>query len=410
MGVGLSLTAILYSPFFSVLWLVGMAVYMLVHLREVKLEPYGIGLLFLTMWSFAVAVFYESWVSVAATAVLASFFLLHQWFIAKTWREDELDRLFGRLFHLGTGTALIGWLQQMGQWPTQANVWTWMMGWVPFVPISEERISGTFSNPNFAASWYAALLVLGLWMWERSSRSGKWLVAAQMVVLVGALYFTGSRGGLLAWLCGTGVYWLVRYRRQALLAVTGLAAMLLTVGWFRPEWLPRGNLFWQSLETRLDIWQTGLKLWMAQPLTGIGLAKMWFLPPGETAYPGPLPHAHHTLLSVAVDLGLIGLLLFLWMQVFVWRGVVQLAAVGHVHVPVLAGVLAVLAVHGLVDHPLFLPQVALLYFGASGLVVSMALAASASGRRSPHPERFRKYRPPSAASRVVYEYKSPFFS
>ncbi|OJF18393.1 MAG: hypothetical protein A6D91_01920 [Bacillaceae bacterium G1] len=390
MGVELSLTAILYSPLACLLWLVGVAGYTLFHLREVKLEPYSVGLLLLTMWSFAVAVFYNSWVSMAATVVLACFFLFHQWIISRVWQEEELDRLFRRLFHLGTGTALIGWLQQMDQWPAAANVFTRMMGWVPLVPISEDRISGTFSNPNFAASWYAVLLILGLWMWERASRAGKRLIVAEMIVLMGALYFTGSRGGFMAWLAGTGCYLLVRYRRQAWFGVGGMAALLLTVGFFRPEWLPRGHLFWQSLETRLDIWRSGLDLFLSRPVTGIGLANMWFLPPWETGYPVPLPHAHNTLLSVAVELGLIGLVLFVWMQVFVWKGLYQLTAAGRPHAPVLAGAMAALMAHGLVDHPLFLPQVALIYFGVSGLVLSLAPAVSTTGQLAPDLVRFWK--------------------
>jgi len=383
MGIGVSLAAILYSPLSSLLWLAGVAVYVLYSLREVKLEPYGLGLLLMTLWSFAVALYYESWISFGASAVLACFFLLHQYLVSSVWDDGKLDRLFRQLFHLGTGTALIGWLQQMDQWPQEANVISWLMGWVPLTPISEERIAGTFSNPNFAASWYAVLLILGLWVWTRESRSGKWLVAAEMAVLAGALYFTGSRGGFVAWLAGTGCYLLVRYRKKALMVVAGIAALLLTLAFFRPEWLPRGNLFWQSLETRLDIWRTGLELFLSQPVTGIGLAKMWYLPPWETAYPGPLPHAHQTLLSIAVDLGVVGLMLFLWMQIFVVRGLLQLAAARQPHVPVLAGALTALAVHGIVDHPLFWPQVALIYFGASGLVLSLSLTMSATGQRLP---------------------------
>lgn len=380
MGVGLSLAAILYSPLTSLLWLMGMAVFILFRFREVKPEPYGLGLLLLTMWSFAVAIFYDSWVSVGASVLLACYFLFHEYLLSTAWDEGKLDRLFRQLFHLGTGTALIGWLQQMDRWPAEANVFTWMMGWVPPTPISEDRISGTFSNPNFAASWYAVLLILGLWMWERSSRSARWLVTAEMAVLAGALYFTGSRGGFVAWLAGTGCYLLLRYRKKALLGVAGIASLLFTLAFVRPEWLPRGDLFRQSLETRMDIWRTGVELFLDRPLTGIGVGNMWFLPSWETMYPVPLPHAHQTLLSVAVDLGLVGLALFLWMQLFVWKGVLQLAAARQPHVPVLAGALAALAVHGVVDHPLFWPQVALIYFGAGGIVLALAQSAAQEQR------------------------------
>ncbi len=374
MGIGLSLTAILYSPVASMLWLVGIGVYCLFQLREVKLEPYSVGLMLLTMWSFSVAVFYESWVSFAASFVLACFFLFHQWMLSREWTRDGLERLMTQLFHLGTGTALIGWLQQMGQLPTEPGWFTWLMGWAPFVPISEERISGTFNNPNFAASWYAVLLILGMWMWERSARARRALVALEMLVLCGALYFTGSRGGMSGWLVGTFFYLFIRYRQRVLFFLAGAMALLMTVGFFRMEWLPRGELFWKSLDTRLEIWRTGLDLFLEKPLTGIGLANMWFVEPWMRSYPDPLPHAHNTLLSIAVELGIVGLGLFLWMQIFVIRGLVQLTAERDAFAPLFVGAFAVLAMQGLVDHPIFLPQVAVIFFGVSGVVLHLTAA------------------------------------
>jgi len=374
MGIGLSLTAILYSPFTSMLWLIGIGVYCLLHLREVRLEPYSVGLMLLTMWSFSVAVFYESWVSFAASFVLGFFFLFHQWMLAREWTREEMERWMTLLFHYGTGTALIGWLQQMGQLPTEPGWFTWLMGWAPFVPLSEERISGSFNNPNFAACWYAVLLVLGMWVWERSARSRRVLVALEMLLLLGALYFTGSRGGMFGWLAGTFFYLFIRYRRAALPFLTGAMAILLTLCFFKIDWLPRGELIWKSLDTRLEIWRTGLELFIDKPLTGIGLANMWFVEPWLRLYPDPLPHAHNTLLSIAVELGIVGLGLFLWMQVFVIKGLFQLMAEKHIFAPLFAGVFVVLATQGLVDHPMFLPQVAVIFFGMSGMILQLTTA------------------------------------
>lgn len=69
-----------------------------------------------------------------------------------------------------------------------------------------------------------------------------------------------------------------------------------------------------AVTLRLDIWSRALAMLYDRPYTGIGLdaypLMQWYFYPGVML--GTEPHAHNLLLQVALDLGLPGLLAFLW--------------------------------------------------------------------------------------------------
>lgn len=386
MMVGLSIAAILYSPFTSLLFLVGAGLYALFKLKLSKFTAnmWTDSLFLLTAWSVFVAIYVNSAVSLLASLALLLFWLLSQVILSLDWDEERLNRLIQSTFHLGTGTAFIGWMEQWGLIPTNGNFFTWAMGWAPFVPIDEPRISGTYSNPNFAAAWYAALILIGIFVWEqRTGKLWQYLIGFELSFIAGALYFTGSRGGMIAVGFGLIIYLLIRYRQRAPYYLTTAFSVGLGLFLWNPALLPRSEIFWQSFATRIDIWQSAWNLFLHKPITGYGLANMWFLNPWLTHYPMRIPHAHNTYLSLAVELGIVGLFLFVVMLYQVFRSLFILIMTDHPYAPVFSAIIASMAAHGMVDHVLFLPQVAILFIAASTFIVKTASVALPVGRTLP---------------------------
>jgi O-antigen ligase len=156
-----------------------------------------------------------------------------------------------------------------------------------------------------------------------SGRRAAWLfVPAGLVGL--ALLLTFSTGGWLGGLAGGLAVIAVVSRRQLALRA-GLAAALalgvvsgLAIGGLLPE---RLNPLRQTGGFRLDLWLSSLEMVRDHPLLGIGLDnfaylyQQVYLRQGAAAEPN-LSHPHNWLLQFWLDLGLLGLVAFVWL---VWR-------------------------------------------------------------------------------------------
>src|SRR5262249_45371462 len=79
-----------------------------------------------------------------------------------------------------------------------------------------------------------------------------------------------------------------------------------------------------SLQARVEIWSRALLMLQDFPFTGIGLntfpvVLQALYPPFLTGPDETIPHAHNLFLQTGVDLGIPGLLAFLWILGLVWR-------------------------------------------------------------------------------------------
>ncbi len=126
------------------------------------------------------------------------------------------------------------------------------------------------------------------------------------VGVAGALLFLG--------ICWNGFVWL---SVPLLLGVLLLALWHYGVGRVASGLLSQANPLGIAVTLRLDIWSRALAMIHDMPYTGVGLDM--FPTIQSNFYPGvmigPEPHAHQLFLQVALDLGVPGLLAFLWLLV-----------------------------------------------------------------------------------------------
>jgi len=207
----------------------------------------------------------------------------------------------------------------------------------------------------------------------RISRRALYVLASVPVALALALSF--SRGALLlavptallvmAWRAGG------RYRWAALaLVVVGALALipLLRLPRFASMFdLQQGSTFF-----RLELWRSSLTLVREHPWFGVGPGN--FLAAYRTRYVLPsawqefnLEHPHNVYLDHWTRLGLPGLLAGVVVQVMFWRRI-RRRRKGEVLMLGLAGSMAALLAHGLVDNTLFFPDLALAFFLTLALV------------------------------------------
>ena len=248
----------------------------------------------------------------------------------------------------------------------------WPLGKLPFIPATiYQRFSVLVADsvhPNVIAGILAILLPVTLaWVlfdW-RDLKAYEWLIGIISVASMGGvLLLSLSRG---AWMAtGLAVLTLVmlRWRRGWVVIALTLVAAVLVISWFGSE---RALEILVASKTvggfsgRLEVWSRAVDMILDFPFTGIGIGL--FQPLADRLYPflifepGKVFHAHNLFLQVAVDLGIPGLLAWLWILAVVILNAARAYRTGRTQKDLLitalgAGLLCsqvALIVHGLTD-------------------------------------------------------------
>jgi O-antigen ligase len=186
--------------------------------------------------------------------------------------------------------------------------------------------TGRYAVQGFNPNNLAVILVLGIplawYVFQHAKPNTAWLYGLYPIVAATAVLLTASRNGLIA-LSISSLFLLLTLPRQSsrarwLLPVLGVVAV-----WLFLNFVPSASI--ERLSTtasefaggnvRFDIWRTGLELFVAHPLLGIGAGTFKV---GIEQVFGIAIAPHNVYLAVLVEGGLVGFLLFvsiLWVVV-----------------------------------------------------------------------------------------------
>lgn len=254
------------------------------------------------------------------------------------------------------------------------------------------RLRSVYGSPNNAALYLDRLLPLLVAMLLLGTRAihGRrrvaYGVATAPVAL--ALALTFSKGALFLGLpAGLLVVFWVWQRRAgrrtwpwALGAALGGAAALALISGV-PALAARLDLFGVTGVFRVNLWRAAFNMVAEHPVFGVGLDNFLYAYRGryilDAAWQEPnLNHPHNIVLDFATRLGLIGLAAGAWL---IWQAVGTLrSALGRANaerLPVaagLAGGLAAMLAHGLVDHSFFLVDLAFVFYLTLGVGSALA--------------------------------------
>lgn len=194
-------------------------------------------------------------------------------------------------------------------------------------------VDSSMGDPNtFGASLVVALPIAGaLWQSGLGGRWGRLAVVAYAVISGLCVLLTGSRSAFLGWIA-CGVWWMGHSRRRLILLLTALMSgplVLLAL----PESLQTRFLTiidpsvgpknaQESGQGRIEGFFTGLQLWQAYPLSGVG--------PGawRPATGSPL-EAHNLYGQLVGELGTLGLLAFAMLLIAYWHNCRRLRALAQ---------------------------------------------------------------------------------
>lgn len=249
-----------------------------------------------------------------------------------------------------------------------------------------ERATGTFFNPNFLASYLVAVsaLLLGLVITPGSLRRGEKVVGMSVCVLmVLTIILTGSRGGWLALIPAIGwVVWF-RFGKVAVMVMFASALCLVVIPNPIHTRIISEHQHNPYTYSRLEIWKSSVQRAMDHP-AGVGLGIYKYT---SQQYPTPIEGvvarygtraqtAHNEYLHMTVELGLAGLVVFLWGTACMGRAfygslAVSSSAEERGMLSGLAGGMLGILSHAVVDSTFHAPAIVLLLilFGGLGLAV-----------------------------------------
>lgn len=275
------------------------------------------------------------------------------------------------------------------------------------------RIFGPLYNPNILASYLTGALFLGLGLLmvkeepppaetpkrrrrepEPASvadrpRYGAIVLGFSVLLVLAALFLTGSRAGLGAMLVGLGVFIVLRAphgagrRRAAAIGVVAIVvcvAAALAIPTIRPRVLETFTVWSHSWVFRYYTWLGTMDMVAARPLQGFGPGTFMEAYPGF-ARAGFTRTAHQSFLQVAAEVGVFGLLAMVCAGLGALIACVRRAAEDHATTRALAaaaaGWLVALGVHNLVDYSLYVPAVSV----TACALLGVALGGDAGERR-----------------------------
>jgi len=242
------------------------------------------------------------------------------------------------------------------------------------------RAAGPIGDPNFFALVMAALVPFALYLVARGGKRQQ-LGIASTLVLIGGVFATGSRGGLLALgfaIVGAGI--IMPVRRLRIAAAVVVLSTLVALPLFATQTKEAGA---RSTEGRLTENMVAVAMFRDHPVTGVGPNQFPGLYRDYTRDigndPRPVREAHSLPLQIAAEQGIAGVVgwvaAFLTVFRFAWgRGVWDLLLGRAVMLSIGSYMVASLFLHG--------DEVRLLYV-LLGMLLALGHALSREKRQAP---------------------------
>lgn len=289
-------------------------------------------------------------------------------------RLEDFNILLTMIVFSATIVGLIGLYQYVVGVPIDS-------AWVDVAnnPDIKARVYSVFGNPNILAEYLIMTIPLSVSLFWYTKKIGKKILfLATSGILILALVFTSSRGGWLGFAVSALIFILLVEKRLLLSIIPiGIAGI-----YFLPDSIMRrivsiGNFADSSNSYRIKMWQIAMEIIKDHPLAGVGFGHIPFKETFET-YIRTMPtyHAHNTYLEIAAELGIPGLIAFLFLLFVVFKyGIQKLINQENRYIKIIAAGafagLGGLLTHGAVENVIYLTRIILYFWILIGLILTL---------------------------------------
>jgi putative inorganic carbon (HCO3(-)) transporter len=222
------------------------------------------------------------------------------------------------------------------------------------------RLRAFYLSPNHLAMYLSPILILSLYLYfVFKNNIFKIILFVSYCLLFIVIYLTYSYGawlgllGALVFLLGAGLLKGFLKEKKSFLYLVGFVFLLIILGFLLqiPSQKFQGilDLSYPSLKSRLVIWQSAWEIIKDHPLIGIGpgMFQKYYLDYQSRFAPYPewaVPQPHNLFLAFWLQVGLLGLVGFIWLLVQFFRSLTP----KKLSIILMATIVSIL-IHGLVD-------------------------------------------------------------
>jgi len=206
-----------------------------------------------------------------------------------------------------------------------------LFGNVKYLQKSLVRSPGFFNSPQTFGNYIlqAFPMVIALSFYSKTKKEKRWLQLSSLIVLA-AIIFSYVRGVWLGLVGGLILMAILKSRKLLALALTGIV-----VGSLFLVFLPSSKFTQRVMKTfgsersvgdRIYFWEGSLRIIRDYPITGLGWEGFRKIYPRYKPAEGTqlACHAHNNFLDIAVDSGLLGLGIFLWLLTVIYKVALQI--------------------------------------------------------------------------------------
>jgi len=362
------------SPYTTIIPIIYMTYMVLFKKVNIYKNHWNIGLCLLFIWSLIVGVINHSVTSIIASFALFIYLCVSVFLQNHCKNENKVEKIYMYLVFFSMFAAVFGIIEKAIYVYFNFNIWSKFLQ-ITSQPIVNDRIYSTFGNPNVAGNWFAIMIIVGLYFCSTTSKTTKLFYQITTLFFVIALYLTGSRGAFIGLLFGLFIFYILKGSKKDMWLFITISIITVAVT-FMPSEISKNitaHGFDDSFISRLGIWKGCLKMIKIKPFTGWGITGITdhgadFM---KGYYYATLYHGHNIWITITTTLGVVGLLIYTYIKVNLFRNLRKLYVKKCRLVPMLAGIQAVVIGHGLVDFTMIAPQTGLLFIVSSAIISSL---------------------------------------
>jgi O-antigen ligase len=281
--------------------------------------------------------------------------------------EKVINRVFDFIIGASFIVAIYGFYQYIIGIPMES-------GWVDPKSNISIRVFSTFENPNLFAEYLVLVIPITIAKLVNSDLKYKIIYFIALIAQLVVLALTFSRGGWLGLIVSLGLF--------VLLIRKDLIVKLIPIGLISIFFIPNsivmrmksiGDLSDSSNYYRFQIWEKSINIIKDFFVTGVGLGFESFRTISNLYIKDFTPfHAHNTYLELAIEIGVVGLFIFLLLIIISLFDVKnQMYNSNKVYTVALISAVVGLFIHGIAEHVLYNPKVIFQFWMILGLLITM---------------------------------------
>jgi O-antigen ligase len=281
--------------------------------------------------------------------------------------EKVINRVFYLIIITSFFTAIYGIIQYIIGIPMES-------GWVDPKSNISIRVFSAFENPNLFAEYLILVIPITIAKFISSDMKYKIIYFIALLTQLIVLGLTFSRGGWLGLIVSLGVFVLLMKRNLIFkLIPIGLVSLLIMPNSILVRMKSIVDLSDSSNFYRLQIWKESINIIKDFFITGVGLGFESFRTISNLYIKDFSPfHAHNTYLELTIEIGIVGLIIFLALLVLSFFDVKnQCNNKNKIYtVALMSGIIGIF-VHGVAEHVLYNPKIIFEFWLVLGLLITM---------------------------------------